>query len=265
MAESSDGTSTTCANCGKTSADLKRCAKCRSEYYCNRDCQKAHWKAHKRVCASRAATTAPEGSSGHSSYCAPSTAGNVADTSTKNLDVAIPRPFTRLFNRTWLHDRSERDTYKLLIDAYRLRMEDNYNLEGEVDEDCVLSGMVSGSIGGFTRFLRLLHRRASDLLPPWWKEGKEEACKQAGMRSGTWEDLQCTVEKGDIIEHYGDARMPMQLRMFAETIYGKGPGGQSGRAMMEMMMAMENGGAESDMQVETIDTSALLAGLMERR
>jgi len=37
-----------CAFCGNTHA-AKRCANCFVQY-CNRDCQKAHWKTHKKIC-----------------------------------------------------------------------------------------------------------------------------------------------------------------------------------------------------------------------
>ena len=26
------------------------CSKCRSTYYCNKNCQKSHWKVHKKTC-----------------------------------------------------------------------------------------------------------------------------------------------------------------------------------------------------------------------
>ncbi|OJD31510.1 mynd domain [Diplodia corticola] len=242
MADNSNDT--TCASCGKVSDDLKRCAKCHSERYCNRDCQKAHWKTHKKVCASRAANAAPP--------------------TAKNLDVPITNPFTRLTTRTWLHDRSERDTYKLLIDAYRMRMDDQYKFEGDIDADCVMGGEVESSIGGFTRFLLKLHRAAPQLLPPWWTPQKEEACKSAGMRHGAWESLRATPEKEDFIEHYGDSRMPMQLRMFAEAVYGSGPGGQSGKMMMEMMASTEEGGERSGGHADVLDTSAFLASFAGR-
>ena len=45
-----------CAHCGKPETDpeekpLKPCAKCKSVNYCTRDCLKADFKVHKKVCA----------------------------------------------------------------------------------------------------------------------------------------------------------------------------------------------------------------------
>jgi hypothetical protein len=38
-----------CATCGKEATN--RCSKCKSEWYCGRDCQIKRWKQHKEVCA----------------------------------------------------------------------------------------------------------------------------------------------------------------------------------------------------------------------
>merc|ERR1719229_1600771 len=38
-----------CAYCGK-SGDLSRCSSCRQSYYCNRECQVAHWEVHCIIC-----------------------------------------------------------------------------------------------------------------------------------------------------------------------------------------------------------------------
>lgn len=41
-----------CCNtaCGKTSGQLSNCSECKRVQYCNQECQKADWKAHKKVC-----------------------------------------------------------------------------------------------------------------------------------------------------------------------------------------------------------------------
>ena len=52
-----------CSYCGKTSENLKKCTRCQTVQYCNRDCQQKHWKLHKVSCkegvdpATLAATT----------------------------------------------------------------------------------------------------------------------------------------------------------------------------------------------------------------
>merc|ERR1719229_1372388 len=38
-----------CAYCGK-GGDLSRCSSCRQAYYCNRECQVAHWEVHCVIC-----------------------------------------------------------------------------------------------------------------------------------------------------------------------------------------------------------------------
>ena len=38
----------TCANCHKTG--LRRCARCRCQFYCSSECQKAHFDRHKKNC-----------------------------------------------------------------------------------------------------------------------------------------------------------------------------------------------------------------------
>ena len=50
----------TCAACDKdlTAQNPKRCAACRLVAYCSKECQKAHWKAHKKDCAAAAAAAA---------------------------------------------------------------------------------------------------------------------------------------------------------------------------------------------------------------
>ncbi|KAL6856773.1 hypothetical protein J3F83DRAFT_751768 [Trichoderma novae-zelandiae] len=203
-----------CQNCSKTQSEvtLKKCAKCQTTPYCSRDCQKADWKKHRKVCGK--AQEAPKG-----------------------------KPFTRLRNKVWLHDRPESETYELLIDAYRLRVWDDKNAGGRVTQNSE----------GFRRFLDTVQTR-SGVLPPWWNEEKREACEALGRDSSHWCNLSAPVTKSSIIQRYGDDKFPMQLRMFAEQVLGSGPGGQSGKAMLSMMVSMEGGGLD-DGYVSHISTA----------
>lgn len=38
-----------CAECGEVAS--QRCSKCKSEWYCSRECQIKRWKQHKEMCA----------------------------------------------------------------------------------------------------------------------------------------------------------------------------------------------------------------------
>ena len=41
-----------CQGCGSLSEDLKKCSRCKKVSYCSRECQKGHWKVHKKQCNS---------------------------------------------------------------------------------------------------------------------------------------------------------------------------------------------------------------------
>jgi splicing suppressor protein 51 len=168
----------------------------------------------------------------------------------KGLSVAVDEPFHRLHAKTWIHDRPEQDVYKILIDTYRLRMEDNFNLEGEADSDGVYGGAPDGR-QGFRRFLRLAETRPG-LLPSWWSQEKAAECEAVGARAG-WSSLSSAVEKADVIKHYGNPEMPMQLRVFGEQVYGRGPGGQGSATLLAMQMMAERGNTASS----TLDMSSI--------
>ncbi|KAI5925405.1 hypothetical protein F4810DRAFT_708791 [Camillea tinctor] len=200
-----------CSTCKKAppAVNLKHCAKCSTTLYCSRDCQKADWKSHKKVCSKQ------QGAPGTTPSATP-----------RGLDQTVARPFSRLDNGTWLHDRPEIDVYRLLIDAYRLRVAD----DGSGDSD---------ASRGFQKFLELVASRK--LLPPWWTSEKEEACKALSTDPSQWQNLSRTIQKSDVIEHYGDPQFPMQLRMFAEAAIGRGPRGADGTQTRKLMVAMEQG------------------------
>ncbi|KAF5019472.1 hypothetical protein F66182_8511 [Fusarium sp. NRRL 66182] len=242
-----------CNTCNKTGpgVHLKRCAKCSTTPYCSRDCQKADWKVHKKICGKQASSASASASGSGSGGSRFTNAGETGLSPPKGLDQPIPNPFTRLDNGTYLHDRPEKDVYRLLIDIYRLRVEDMYKMEGDVEEGTLYSGAPDG-LAGFKRFLRKASNQEG-LLPSWWTPEKQKACENFGMDSSQWQNLMTATEKQDIIEHYGDSRFPMQLRMFGEAVYGSAPGGSDGSAMRKMMAAMESGDGMGGMQATMLD------------
>lgn len=160
--------------------------------------------------------------------------------SSNGLESPVAKPFTRLMNGIWLHDRPENDVYELLIDVYRLRLEDDYNFKGEVPHESMYGGRVADGRHGLRCMLQLASNQRRALLPAWWDASKEAACIQFGLRGDDWSDLGAAVKKSDVIDYYGDPRFPMQLRMFGEDVYGTAPGGAGGKdSMLAMMVAME--------------------------
>ncbi|KAK4889777.1 hypothetical protein LTR27_011489 [Elasticomyces elasticus] len=140
---------TKCDQCKKTSGPSKRCAKCKTTAYCNRECQAAHWKTHKRECAIIAQIRYPAGQSPGSEV-------------PKRLDA---KPFTSLYHNNSLHDRSEEKTFRILINVIRMRQEDVYNLEGDTMTGTIYNQEPT-SEPAFRDFLRKA-KTTPCFLPPW--------------------------------------------------------------------------------------------------
>lgn len=47
----SEGVHKRCDYCNKPLVVVKRCARCQKVSYCDRECQRMHWKDHKKVCS----------------------------------------------------------------------------------------------------------------------------------------------------------------------------------------------------------------------
>lgn len=243
-AAQSDTMSTTelaqvCAKCNNTEGELKKCTKCKSVLYCNRECQRAHWKKHKRQCSRLAGEGSP----------------SPAQTGSGSNSSSAANPFTRLSENTFLHDGSEEDTFRILVDVLRMRQEDTYTFEGETMPGTIYNGESSSEMA----FRNMLWRakQVQGLLPLWWSSEKEEECIRKNK-----EALQSAQEKSDIQEFWRDSLMPMKLRMVGETIYGNRPGsiGDGGQSMRHMQQFMGPGGL--GMRSIHLDFGALKGGLV---
>jgi splicing suppressor protein 51 len=157
---------------------LKRCSRCHIALYCSHECQKAHWKL------------------GHKTQCS----------------------LGALANNIYLESiRSEEEAMDQLIDAYRLRVEDDYAFAGN---NHGLYAM-EDPYPDFKSFLDLAESKTG-ILPKWWNEEKRKICERRALNRDGWSCIAFAVEKPDIQEHYDDSMMPMKLRMLAEMVYGRG-------------------------------------------
>ena len=149
-----------CRHCKKREPDgatpeqkFQRCSRCRDAYYCSRECQTADWKRyHKFQCAIEALAT------------------NIYLETVPMQEKAMDQ----------------------LIDAYRLRVEDDYMYRGEAH------GLYDENpLPDFRSFLDLAESRTG-VLPRWWNEDKRMICEARALDKKNWCYIGYAVEKSDI-------------------------------------------------------------------
>ncbi len=186
-----------CETCGHDATEgkpLKRCGKCHETQYCSRECQKDDWSYHKIVCGKKLEDL-------------------LKDSEESDFDDSYD-PF-----KDYHPTKPEMEVYTLLIDCFRMRQDDEYAASGDAEMDGIYGG-APDSYGPFIRFLEQALERKG-LLPSWWNKEKSPGLQQLGG----WSDLTCAIEESDIIEHYGNPLMPMQLRKLGSVIRGSNPDG----------------------------------------
>ncbi|KAI8675360.1 hypothetical protein NCS57_00437100 [Fusarium keratoplasticum] len=224
---------TSCNNCHRREPDVKllTCRSCFSAQYCSKECQRSDWPKHRGPCRS-INPVPPIPNASQSSWASwlqgllgEEINGAYGPSPPKGLDSAISEPFTRLQNGTFLHDRSERDVYRILIDSFRFRLEEQCQHEGKPAKGTIYEDH-DDSLPDFKRYLETAASR-NNLLPPWWTPEKQRECEAFGMSGTNFQDLHMALEQFSVTCQYGDSRFPSQLRMLAEAVYGKGVGGTS--------------------------------------
>jgi len=132
------------------------------------------------------------------------------------MTMKIDKPFHHIGKGTWLKDHPEQDVYKLLIDAYRLRVLENFRRAGGQGDN--IYGAAPDGRDGFLDFLHLAHRQG--LLPEWFSNESEDACLAMGLSDNYWSSLAGCAKPEELNKHYGDPLMSMQLRLFVDQVYG---------------------------------------------
>ncbi|KAK4033097.1 putative MYND domain protein [Parachaetomium inaequale] len=217
-----------CARCKRLTpthkAGVKQCDCCHA-FYCSTDCFEATKTENPKLILPGA-----QGGSNPSWY-EPATYE-----ATQGLHAAPGQPFTRLDRGTYLHDRPRLDVFRLLLDCYRLRLDDDIKIYG-IPVPATLRH-------GFHRFLDLAAQRPN-LLPPWWDDEAVVECLTIfdtgdnDPAAEEWSTLAHRVSSAEVNTHYGNAYMDVQLRLLGEVVYQRAPGNQKGKEILDMMVEHE--------------------------
>ena len=245
-------TGRTCRKCGvdeELGVPMKQCSRCKASRYCSRACQKADWKRHKKTCrqyvqATTLATTTlssqgppgeiPNTSAAAHAHVRADPRGPVV---APGLDVNLPTPFTRLYVKRWLHGRTEKDCFKLLFDAIRVRTWDDEGMAARSLLDMIKTSQEEASKLLVRRFLREAHRK--QCLPGWWTTEKENECIEFGHSEENWKESERPVKMIQLFERYGTPSIAIQFRVFNEYVYGPVPGAGSSLSFLNYYMEME--------------------------
>ncbi|KAJ3466911.1 hypothetical protein MRS44_004475 [Fusarium solani] len=236
---------TGCNNCHRGEPDVRllTCRSCLSAQYCSQECQRSDWPNHRGPCRSINPIPGVSQSSAASwiqGLLGEELSGAYGPSPPKGLDSGISSPFTRLQNGTFLHNRSERDVYRILIDSFRFRMEEQCQHDGQAVEGTIYDDL-DDSLPAFKQYLETAASRRN-LLPPWWTPQKQRECEAFGMTGTDFQDLHMALEQFSATWHYADSRFPSQLRMLAEAVYETGVGGTSSSTRRAALAELEASG-----------------------
>lgn len=156
-------------------------------------------------------------------------------------------PFTSLEERKWLHDRSEGDVHKLIVDTYRLRMADQHRSNDKISKANIHRGAEqAATINDFHSFiatsLGLDHDRkeAKQIFPSWWTAMVQHRCYKFA-EADEFSNICKPVTREEIQEHYKDELMPMQMRVFSEQIDGYNSGYLPAQGFARLQSSKEKG------------------------
>ncbi|OAL39364.1 hypothetical protein AYO20_01234 [Fonsecaea nubica] len=184
-----------CANCLALGFQkpLRRCNGCLLVDYCSKECQKAHWRKHKSFC------NMVQGKGDPNAYLS-----------------------------SYGHD----EVLRLIIDAYRLRVETDH-LSRDEDHGIYFPGKpIDGLVWAkgdasddFQRFLDLAEE--AKILPKWWTFEDRMQCLALAIDKNDPESIFRPINQTELPQRYeGDMAIRLALAILAEMCVGydgKGP------------------------------------------
>ncbi|KAJ5135868.1 uncharacterized protein N7515_005146 [Penicillium bovifimosum] len=257
------GKGLTCSACGKPECPqniLNEC-RCEQDCDCSRGCHKADWEKYLEVClptsqsqspASATTDSTPPPSSALQAKPAvtatvagrmleapakPSTAPCDINHLVSTLDVDMKTPFSRLAAKIWLQGRTQKDVFTLLIDTIHLRAMEDKQLAVQTIEDVITASRIHADRMVIVRFLT--KAESKNLLPIWWSSSKQDECVRFSF---ALEHDRAFPEPSAQRHHEAKKRaevassLLLQMRIFAEQVYGPIPGKPS--VMLELGRSM---------------------------
>ncbi|KAJ5387090.1 hypothetical protein N7509_009631 [Penicillium cosmopolitanum] len=164
--------------------------------------------------------------------------------------MADPNPLQSLEICTkwekWPEDRPKEDVYKLLIDAYRLRINDDLKFrniqhadpiyEDAPNEDTIHAETSFGGTPNLFLFLQMAD--LVGLMPTWWDASETASCIDRAKYL-TWSNIATQVTADDVKEYDGDNSMVLRLRIFADQVIDMPPMGFDLMKLLDVEVMLE--------------------------
>ena len=241
-------TSRVCDKCGDSEplGEIMRCCpRCKVLWYCNRDCLRDHWKEHKKDCAQNVKSVSSaymerDKDPGpvieeHQRPCISRSVLKYAP----GLDGNVTCPWTRLAAKSFFTGRSERDVFRILFDAVRVRAWDDTTMMKWAGNDLSMMSPKRASDRMVERFVDKAEK--DGLLPKWWNQETREECIRFGHTEENWKNEERPPKPHQLVERYGTPDIILQLQVFAEQVYGPLEGRESTVYELKKRMKLERG------------------------
>jgi len=123
----------------------------------------------------------------------------------------------RVFSLDWFHEMVEEDGFELLINTYRLRLDDEHKYENK-SRGIYAGGPNNKPLDDYREFTKLA--RKQNVLPRWWSPGWQERCERKAEGVGRCQ-LMLKLEE-DMLDKYckDDGQTTWYLRQLGVLIFG---------------------------------------------